>query len=654
MKKVIITLSVLFLVQTFAFAQDLYYKDVKFQKDPQVHKLDSIYDGESSVIVQDNRIIQIYVGRKGASTYMTNHKIIQVNDDAAIERFNRVYIPLSGVDKLISIGVRTISPDGSIKLFNRKSLKKLENVDGYNDYTIFAVEGAQKGGEIEYVYTVKRGPRSFGREYFQSDVPVVESNFKLYIPDRHEFSTKSYNGFPECEEKDYSYYTATVNNIPAVTEESSSNYQSKLMRVDYKLESSGYYSDIITWESISKNLFSLLVDKRGRRQASKFLETLSLDGKSQAEQLGIVEKSLKTDFTRSNSGSEDFSDPVQVLKNKVGNRLGMAKVYIKCFERLGLEFDLVFTSSRFDGTLDKTYAHNMDLGEFLFYFPKYKKYIAPNSPHMRFSRAPSRYEGNKGLFIPVRHSRGSAPAKRGINSIKTLAFSPGKSNVQGVNAEFKLNKEMDEAIVKMENFSQGFRAFYERYYYTISDEKERQEFYENVITSAIEDAEYKSVKVENENIDFNMDPSVPFKIYTEITSNSLVQKAGNDILISIGKVIGKQTELYEEKNRISDVVFSDTKHFNHKIKVEIPNGFTVSGLEQLKVSNAIEIEGETIMSFLSDYKLNGNELEITINETYEVLELDKEYYNEYRKVINSAADFNKVVLVLEPSTQSRN
>jgi hypothetical protein len=39
---------------------------------------------------------------------------------------------------------------------------------------------------------------------------------------------------------------------------------------------------------------------------------------------------------------------------------------------------------------------------------------------------------------------------------------------------------------------------------------------------------------------------------------------------------------------------------------------------------------------------------IKVNEVYKVLFLKKEKYNDFRSVVNSAADFNKLVVVLSP------
>jgi hypothetical protein len=53
------------------------------------------------------------------------------------------------------------------------------------------------------------------------------------------------------------------------------------------------------------------------------------------------------------------------------------------------------------------------------------------------------------------------------------------------------------------------------------------------------------------------------------------------------------------------------------------------------------------MGFLSDYILDGNEITVTVDEYYEVTSLPASAYEPFRNVINAAADFNKIKLVLE-------
>jgi hypothetical protein len=53
------------------------------------------------------------------------------------------------------------------------------------------------------------------------------------------------------------------------------------------------------------------------------------------------------------------------------------------------------------------------------------------------------------------------------------------------------------------------------------------------------------------------------------------------------------------------------------------------------------------MAFISTWKQEGDKLIIEITEEYNQIKWPKTDYDNFVKVINAAADFNKVVLVLE-------
>jgi hypothetical protein len=53
------------------------------------------------------------------------------------------------------------------------------------------------------------------------------------------------------------------------------------------------------------------------------------------------------------------------------------------------------------------------------------------------------------------------------------------------------------------------------------------------------------------------------------------------------------------------------------------------------------------MKFFSQYSLEGEELLIFVEEYYKKITYPVEQYTAFQKVINAAADFNKVALVLK-------
>ena len=144
----------------------------------------------------------------------------------------------------------------------------------------------------------------------------------------------------------------------------------------------------------------------------------------------------------------------------------------------------------------------------------------------------------------------------------------------------------------------------------------------------------------------------PLEIYASLTTTSLVEKAGVNYLVKVGSIIGKQEELYSETERKLpvDLYFPNTQ--NRTITISIPKGYKVLNPEVLQLSNEyLNGDLDAVIGFKSDYtiikdKVNGDKLVITITESYSQLHFSTYDYPRYRKVVNTAADFNNVAILI--------
>ncbi len=86
--------------------------------------------------------------------------------------------------------------------------------------------------------------------------------------------------------------------------------------------------------------------------------------------------------------------------------------------------------------------------------------------------------------------------------------------------------------------------------------------------------------------------------------NNLIKKAGENYLIEIGKMLTEQVEIEKkEKDRKNNVYLPFPRSFENEIIFEIPEGYTVSGIEKLN-KNVINETG----GFTSTSKVEGNKL----------------------------------------------
>ena len=58
-------------------------------------------------------------------------------------------------------------------------------------------------------------------------------------------------------------------------------------------------------------------------------------------------------------------------------------------------------------------------------------------------------------------------------------------------------------------------------------------------------------------------------------------------------------------------------------------------------------DGETVFGFFSTHTYSGDTYAVDIDEFYRKIYIEPSEFNGFRDVINAAANFNKVVLILE-------
>jgi hypothetical protein len=129
----------------------------------------------------------------------------------------------------------------------------------------------------------------------------------------------------------------------------------------------------------------------------------------------------------------------------------------------------------------------------------------------------------------------------------------------------------------------------------------------------------------------------------EFLIENITKKAGPNILVELGKLIEKQTELKEDqKNRSRDVYMDYARTYSHEIIFTIPDGYTIEGHENLNKNTENALGG-----FISSAKKENNILFITAKKYYK-----ENYYRaaDWLKVtsfLTSAVDFYNSKLLLK-------
>jgi hypothetical protein len=105
--------------------------------------------------------------------------------------------------------------------------------------------------------------------------------------------------------------------------------------------------------------------------------------------------------------------------------------------------------------------------------------------------------------------------------------------------------------------------------------------------------------------------------------------------------------MYREDDRMTDIENDYNRGYDRVIKVNLPEGYTIKNPDDVVLDVTYHDDGKMPYLFQSAYALENGVLTVTIKEYYKELYAPLARYEDYRKVINAAADFNKVTLVLE-------
>lgn len=125
--------------------------------------------------------------------------------------------------------------------------------------------------------------------------------------------------------------------------------------------------------------------------------------------------------------------------------------------------------------------------------------------------------------------------------------------------------------------------------------------------------------------------------------NNLIKKAGDKYLIEIGKMLTSQIEINQkEKERKNNIYMVYPRSFDNEIILEIPAGYSVSGLEKLNK----HVENET-GGFTSTAEVKGNQLIIKTLKYYKNYFEPNSNWNKMIEFLDAAYQFTQEKILLK-------
>ena len=645
---------ILLFFHQLCLGENLFFNEYDWEFKPVFEEVKISEEGQNAVILKDFKAIEFFFDEEYNALLQlyTVHSKIQVNTHEAVEMYNKHYMPMNRVLGIEDLRVRVITKE-DVKEIDAVDLKDYEGEDNYSSYKYFAIEGVEIGSQIEYIYTFKMMPQlEGGREFFQTDEIKLNTEFHLYCEDNMFFNTKSYNGFNvlklDTTIRGKNHYYTNLEKIEPLKPELYAPYNNSLMRVEYKLDhiKPAEQVKLNTYDQLANQLNQYLtanISKKDIKSLKKLSQQLNLDALKDLEKVRRIEDYFKRNMTISDQSNEDLEVLETILEKLVASERGIIKMYVAIFDLNNINYQYGLTSDRTRVAMDPDFDSYSFLENYIFYFPDQNKYMAPTEALFRVGFIPFTWSNNYGLFIK---NVKIGEITTGIGEVKFIEPLPYKLNEDILDIKIKFEGDFDALNIDITRTLSGYNATFIQPIFELIPEAETKLVVNELLNLSGMDFELKDYEL----IDVSLDSFYlkPFKIHGKATTkSSYYDKAGYRYLFKIGEVIGEQVEMYQEEKRKLPVENEFNRNYERKIQFEIPEGYRIRNLDDLKMNIFYDENGTKSMGFSSDYLVEGSQISVFIKEYYKQLDYPVEDFDQFRKIINAAADFNKKVLILE-------
>ena len=634
MKK-ITPLLFLFLT-SFAFSQVEDVKYYEWDANPTFKEIPKEFLGYPAVVLKDYRLYRNKLAGFSNKSFVVKHCAIKILTNEGINDFNKVSVDKKYVRDYRDLRARVIKSDGKIQELPKERIIEKDN----SDERQFVFEGVEKGDIVEYFYVIKDYAELSGAEYFQRAIPVIDGKFQMNQMYWQGITyVYGYNGMTKVPATDQEVFTVT--NLPAYKLEPNATNLANMAKV-YYFFCSGRYD----FEDYFRDLYNYVDGTNAKSMVKEFIANLKLDDTS----VPLDERLKKMDiFLKTNIELGNQTDYKSVFEDKKITPQMVLNLYKDVLDKLKIKYKIIVSTDKFKNKLDKQHVVPRMLSEIMIFVLETQKYLSPFDYWMPYGPPTNACVNNDGIkfyFDNVPYTIKRNNVYYGMITIDNVSMD---DNLIKTNSEITIDDDMETISVTKKMQTTGYRSFYARYYVkSLAEDKVKEYIKGNCFENT--DVDLKNYTISNKEYEFNYDNSKPFTFDTQVqVKENWLENAGKNYLFSIGKVLGKQPDLYQEQvaDRKYAVDLYYPKKYLHTIKLNIPKGYTVKTVSNLQFSKQIKDENDLVIgSFTSTAKIEGNTVQIDIEEFYNFTHLEKERFGEYRDLINTAFDFYKSSLVL--------
>jgi hypothetical protein len=615
-----------FLTAGLSFAQVEEVKNYTWQDAPKFKDIPKEFESYPAVVLKDYRLYDNRIGQYTYKAFVVKHTAIKILTDEGVNNYNKVSINKKYVRDYRDLQARVIKPNGKIQILAKDRIIEKED----SDERQFVFEGVEKGDIIEYYYVIKDFPDFNSVEYFQRDIPVLDGKFQLNkIPEGRAYFLNV--GMNEQSAKKHFIYTVT--NLQPYKEEVSATNLANLVKIYYFVDSNFDYN----FQSYYWSLNSFADGVNAKSMVKDFIKDLKLDDVS----IPLDERLKRMDiYLKENVELDRQYQYKKIFETRKMLPAMALYLYKDVLDYLKVPYKFMASTDKFDNKFTTNVAMPSILSEIMIYIPETDKYLMPFYYWMPYGPPSSVCIGNDAVVFDREKNKVT-------NRFTKVGGVSMDDNINRTVSEINIDEDMETVSVKKKSDFTGYRSYYYRSILKDIPQEKIKEFVGDAVFNDV-DVEIKKYEFKNKEYKYNYGNENPFTFETEaVVKESWLENAGKNYLITLGKVLGEQTNLYQETERKYPVDLSYPKKYLHAIKFNIPDGYTVNDVNSLVFNKELkDDDGKIVGKFASTAIVNGKTVDISIEEFYNFTHLGVDKYPAYRDVMNAAYDFYKSALVL--------
>ena len=576
--------------------------------------------------------------------YETHHmktKINKITDDSN----NEIFISKINVSEIVDVKSKIINDDTTATYGFEEMKKMINKSTSSENYNYYKIPGVKEQDIVEVIYTVKRDFNFNGNKIIEESYPILSSKFIL-IENNFKSNIKIYNSFNSFVEDTLidGKKSKLINfkNLDATSNEQYSTPIANKIKVSYQCyENREDVSQTEYWNNLVQNLRELFFPGSINPKAADLFNEIKYNHLAipynEISIANTIDEYVKNNFIISDNDDPNLNEISYIFDNKISNDFSIIQVYTNLLKAAKVDYEVAISCNRYFLKFDPELFDPNQLREFIIYLPNSEKYISPNRIEYRISEAPDDLLGNYGVFIDKNLDYYFSEITQSDKN-----FSEIKKKI-----EISIPKNLKKLKIKESRSFSGYWAIMNRNYVSLSENEETDFLIDYFTINGLNNKKVTNYSIKNFDIS-NNSYNTPLKINSSITTTELVEEINGLVYVKVGKVIGLQSNLFDDKRRINEIEINFPNSYEYEIEIEIPKGYRVSDYSELNKSKEfISVDGSISAKFNSKASLNNNKIYIIIKEFYKNLRYDKGRYQEFREVINAAAKFYESSFTLE-------